>query len=101
MADPALGEFAYYQAKAREVAGLLELLEEVVSLYHDVWGNLTNAQKTNIDFFDTALDIPIVERFIEKFGSDPKELRTRLEAEATKIDILLEYLENPIGERPD
>ena len=100
MADPAFGEHAYYQAKAREVAGLLERLEEVVSLYHDVWGNLTNAQKTNVDFFDMNFDLPIVKRFIEKFGSDPKELRTRLEAEATKIDILLEYLETPVGERP-
>lgn len=102
MADPAFGEHAYYQAKAREVAGLLEQLDAVMSLYDDVWGKLTNAEKkkTNIDFFDTALDIPIVERFIEKYGSDPKELRTRLEAEATKIDILLEYLETPVGERP-
>jgi len=100
MADPALGEFAYYQAKAREVAGLLERLEAVVSLYHDVWGNLTNAQKTNVDFFDMNFDLPIVKRFIEKFGSDPIEFRTRLEAEATEIDRLLEYLETPVGERP-
>lgn len=102
MADPALGELAYYQAKAREVARLLEHLEAVVSLYDDVWGNLTNAQKknTNVDYFDLTFEIPIVKRFVELFGSNPIEFRTRLEAEATKIDVLLEYLENPIGERP-
>jgi hypothetical protein len=45
MADPAFGEHAYYQAKAREVAGLLEQLDAVMSLYDDVWGKPNKCAK--------------------------------------------------------